>query len=431
MYCQACGAKNTEDARFCNMCGSSIAAVGSPGGPIAAPTQVGLGVPQGPDPKGVNIPLAHAATVHGPLVVAPGGGAPGGPSGGGAPSATATTPAKYALGPHTAELEGPSGYLPSAMNNTMSVSLEAIGVRSSRRTWAVIALASIGLVALGALGMRCSSGEAPVARGGAEPDDPFVIGTPVPEGEEAPGVDFVTGTNDSAATAPSGETGAATGAGGGSGAGARPGGSGTTPSTRGASSGGGGASSGSGTMVASAGGGSSSGASGGSASGMAATTGGSTSGSGSGASTGGAGSGATGGGSTGGDATGGGSAAGGGDTTPPGGGDSSAGGGDAPAERDIEMDMYAGRVRFLISRYYAARAATCFDRATRVDPSISGTVTIGMTIGADGSVSSARVARNSTGNADLGTCLQNEVRQWRLSPPPGGESVTMNMPFSR
>ena len=171
MYCQACGAKNTEDARFCNMCGSSIAAVGSPGGPIAAPTQVGLGVPQGPDPKGVNIPLAHAATVHGPLVVAPGGAAPGGPSGGGAPSATATTPAKYALGPHTGELECPSGYLPSAMNNTMSVSLEAIGVRSSRRTWAVIALASIGLVALGALGMRCSSGEAPVAHGGAEPDD--------------------------------------------------------------------------------------------------------------------------------------------------------------------------------------------------------------------------------------------------------------------
>lgn len=93
--------------------------------------------------------------------------------------------------------------------------------------------------------------------------------------------------------------------------------------------------------------------------------------------------------------------------------------------------MYAGRVRFLISRYYAARAATCFDRATREDPSISGTVTMGMTIGSDGAVSSARVVRNSTGNASLGTCLQNEIRQWRLSPPPGGESVTMNLPFSR
>jgi TonB family protein len=95
------------------------------------------------------------------------------------------------------------------------------------------------------------------------------------------------------------------------------------------------------------------------------------------------------------------------------------------------MDLYAGRVRFLISRYYAARAQTCFDRATRADPSLSGTVTVGMTIAPDGSISGARVARNSTGDASLGTCLQNEIRQWRLSPPPGGESVTMNLPFSR
>ena len=95
------------------------------------------------------------------------------------------------------------------------------------------------------------------------------------------------------------------------------------------------------------------------------------------------------------------------------------------------MDLYAGRVRFLISRYYAARAQTCFDRATRSDPSLSGTVTMGMTISATGSVSSARVVRNSTGDANLGVCLQNEMRQWTLSPPPGGESVTMNLPFSR
>jgi outer membrane biosynthesis protein TonB len=95
------------------------------------------------------------------------------------------------------------------------------------------------------------------------------------------------------------------------------------------------------------------------------------------------------------------------------------------------MDMYAGRVRFLIRRYYAARAQTCFDRATRVNPSLSGSVTIGMTIGPDGAVSAARVARNTTSDDSLGTCLQNEVRQWRLSPPPGGESVMMNLPFSR
>ncbi len=45
--------------------------------------------------------------------------------------------------------------------------------------------------------------------------------------------------------------------------------------------------------------------------------------------------------------------------------------------------------------------------------------------------SAAWVARNTTSDDSLGTCLQNEVRQWRLSPPPGGESVMMNLPFSR
>jgi hypothetical protein len=72
MYCQACGAKNTDDARFCNMCGSSIAAVGTPGGPIAAATQLGVGLPSNADPKAQNVPLALAATVQGPLMTAPG-----------------------------------------------------------------------------------------------------------------------------------------------------------------------------------------------------------------------------------------------------------------------------------------------------------------------------------------------------------------------
>jgi hypothetical protein len=100
------------------------------------------------------------------------------------------------------------------MNNTMSVSLEAIGVRSSRRTWGAIALASVALMALGALMMHFADRSDPAAQptGGASPDDPFIIGTPVPEGEELPGVDFVSGTNEepagtAAGTGGSGSTG--------------------------------------------------------------------------------------------------------------------------------------------------------------------------------------------------------------------------------
>jgi TonB family protein len=99
-------------------------------------------------------------------------------------------------------------------------------------------------------------------------------------------------------------------------------------------------------------------------------------------------------------------------------------------ERDIELELYSARVRFLVRRYYAARAQSCFDRATRNDPSLHGTVVIDMTIGADGTVGRSHVARNTTGDEALGGCLASQVRSWRLSPPPGGE-LTMQMPFSR
>ncbi len=103
---------------------------------------------------------------------------------------------------------------------------------------------------------------------------------------------------------------------------------------------------------------------------------------------------------------------------------------DAPEERDLELDLYSSRVRYVIRRYYANRAQACFDRATRNAPTVSGTVVVSMTIGADGSISRARTTRNTTGDENLGQCLQAQVSTWRLPPPPGG-SLDMQMPFSR
>jgi hypothetical protein len=77
IFCQACGAQNTDDAKFCNMCGARIAQAGEPGGPLAAKA--------GP---------------------------------GGAPAGFATAP--------------------NAMNNTTSITLAGIGVQSPARTWAIL-----------------------------------------------------------------------------------------------------------------------------------------------------------------------------------------------------------------------------------------------------------------------------------------------------
>jgi TonB family protein len=95
------------------------------------------------------------------------------------------------------------------------------------------------------------------------------------------------------------------------------------------------------------------------------------------------------------------------------------------------MDLYAARVRFVIRRYYAARAQSCFDHATRNNPTLDGQVVVALTVGRDGNVTRSSVARNTTGDDALGRCLATQVRQWRFPVPPGGESLDMTMPFSR
>lgn len=99
-------------------------------------------------------------------------------------------------------------------------------------------------------------------------------------------------------------------------------------------------------------------------------------------------------------------------------------------ERDLVMDAYAGQVRRVIRQYYAARAQSCFDRATRNNHNLRGTVVVQFTIGMDGNVSQATPVRNTTGDSELGACLAGQVRSWRLPVPPRDEPVSMQMPFS-
>lgn len=99
-----------------------------------------------------------------------------------------------------------------------------------------------------------------------------------------------------------------------------------------------------------------------------------------------------------------------------------------PEERDIAMEMYSQRVVAVVQRYYAARAQTCFDLATRNDPELRGEVRVRFTIGVDGEVTNASPVRNTTGNESLGRCLAARVDSWRLPPPIDG-ALTMVLPF--
>ena len=436
MFCQACGATNTEEARFCNMCGARIAAPGTPGGALTDGTSRGVGSPgasggassgpaagSGTAPAPVPAGLAATVPASGSNASPPPGAGVAGPGGTLRVGLGAGTPPRASSGGVWQEHDGPGGepstgghpmpmgHMPAAGSGASmaSVSLTSIGVQSSTRTWTVIVLSGGVLVGLGAIGMYLAMSGEPetVAEAEESNQEPQMeIGTPVPQGLEPPDVDFVSG----GVRVPSGGAGGPTPMGGGAGSsspsGTAMGGGGTTTMATG---GGGtsmvGASGGGGTMAATG-----SGGTGGGGTGGGGTSGGGTSGGGSG-----------GGGGTAGGSGGGGTAGGsGGDTIPP---------GDGPEERDIELELYAGRVRYVIRRYYATRAQSCFDRATRNDPTLRGTVLVGFTIGADGQVGRAEVRRNTTGNAPLGACLSGQVTTWRLPAPPGG-SLDLEMPFS-
>jgi len=397
MYCQSCGAQNATDARFCNMCGAKIAPPGTPGGPVPGAAAEGLGAT---DPRAE----LGAAAGPAPLAAGPGHTVRKGMQEAPAPAAQPQpqgvweqagmahdggAPPPYSM-PRTPIGGGPS---------MASVSLAGIGVTSSRRTWAVIAAIGFGLVLIGGLGMflimRSGREPAPVAR--ADPgersreDHPIEIGTPLPEGREAPNTDFVVGGTGGATSAR--EVG--------------------SPSSMTTSSAGGGASGAGATTMAAATGGSAGTAS--AMSGGAGTsggaTGGATGGGQAGTSGGAAGAAGSGGGTSGGTS---------GGTVPD---------GTVPEERDIAVDMYASRVRYVITRYYASRAQSCFDHQTRNDPDVRGTVVISFTIAVSGQVSRASVSRNTTGNAALGRCLAGQVSTWRLPAPPEG-ALDLEMPFS-
>ncbi len=460
MFCQSCGSANADDARFCNQCGGSIASPGAPGGPIAdaAPAAApAAGPAAGPAPTAAPAPTAPpaptaaapAAAAHVPCPAC-GAAVPKGFRYCGACAHDMAAPA--GTSPARASTNGPVATAPNASPtmggapspfggpSMMGVSLTGIGVRSPGRVWLTVGILAAALVGAGALGAYLFTARGSGNPGGeAKPSDPFVIGTPLPT-THAPDVDFVSGRPGGGATAQA----AGHGTGGAKGgakdthppehaqgtSGSHAGGSegpthigaagvhdGHVSGAQGVHTTGGHATGGGGHGHA--------GATSGGTGGHAGATSGGTGGSGGGAS---GGTGGSGGGASGGTGGSGGGASGG--TGGSGGGASGGTGGQVPDQRDIGGELYGARVHYVVNRYYAHRAQTCFDHATRNVPSVTGTVVVSLTIGADGGVTHTSVARNTTGDEALGRCLAAQVQSWRLPPPPGG-SIQMQMPFSR
>lgn len=371
MYCQSCGTENPEDARFCKYCGISIAQPGGKGGLIVEGEEIQKGADLGSGSDTIkDDPPARAA----PDEPRP-------------PVRVENT------------LAGLKATSNSSLTN-MSLSFTAMSVRTPARSY-LVALGIVGgLVLLGAGTMYgvmlvYAQNTAVIATNPERASSelpPVEIGFPSREIDDEDLANLASGQVSRPRRRPSSSSGS--------------GGSSTTPSggddpvddpSRSSS-----------TTVEPSGGSSPSSGTGGSSSGE---TGSSSGGSGS------QGSGETEAGGTSG------SSGTGGSTMPP-------GFDEGLEERDPEMDMYAGHVRRVIRRYYAARAQSCFDRSTRNNHGLRGTVVIQFTIGPGGNVTAARPARNTTGDDDLAACLAGQIRSWRLPAPPEDEPVTMQMPFS-
>lgn len=293
---------------------------------------------------------------------------------------------------------------PSMSQSSMSISLDGIGVRSAGRTWAIVFAFAIGMMAVGAGAMWFVSKQA----SDTPPEDPsdsvvagegaegFDVGDPMPTGAATPEVDFISGAPRPRAGATEIGTKAI-------------GSSGTTTHLRPSSGGGTGRQSATGIETATG-------------TPRPAPTGAST---------------ATGTATPTGTATATGAATGTetatGTAMAP---DTAAAPPSTPIaeteedERDIMGELYAAQVRNVVRQYYAPRTRQCFDRATRDNTGLRGTVVVGFTIRADGQVADTAASRNSTGDEALGRCLVNQVATWRLPAPPGGE-MQLEIPFSR
>jgi TonB family protein len=368
MYCQSCGIQNPEDARYCKACGTMIAAPGEKGGPVLDDTVTAMDtLPAGP---------SQAATQ------------PSQPSTG-----TATLPPRLSA----AAAAGSTGAI-----SRMSISLAEMGIRSPRRTGMIVLAIAAGLVAVGAgtmlIVMRLVQPEPAMVSAVPEPaSQPARMSIGFPElegleGQDAPGTTPARRRN---ARPPADK--------------ASPGGVTDTPESPGTTAPGG-----TETPVGKAPGQPGRGPdepprssstkveappepSGGEASGPGA-----------------------------GEGTGAGAGAGEDPFDDP----ASIPGGMVEDSRDLEMDSYAGDVRSVIRRFYAPRARNCYDRATRNNPGLRGTVIVRFTIRPDGQVGQASIADNSTGDDTLGRCIAGQVSTWRLPPPPDDRPLTFEMPFS-
>lgn len=71
----------------------------------------------------------------------------------------------------------------------------------------------------------------------------------------------------------------------------------------------------------------------------------------------------------------------------------------------------------------------CYEKQLASNPSLAGKVSIEFVIGADGRVTTARVAEQTLADPEVGRCIQSKVKTWTFPNPKGGGVVVVTYPF--
>ena len=111
-----------------------------------------------------------------------------------------------------------------------------------------------------------------------------------------------------------------------------------------------------------------------------------------------------------------------------------------PREREIRGNVGTGNADIIagpedvvsISRTmkrYKGRVKQCYERELKYDLDLGGKISVSFDIDTSGTVSAVAVETNTTGNADLASCIKKVVKKVRFVPPPEDDVEVAGYPF--
>ena len=94
---------------------------------------------------------------------------------------------------------------------------------------------------------------------------------------------------------------------------------------------------------------------------------------------------------------------------------------------DVDGSLEPGVISKEVRKRLGA-VLSCYERALKRRPKLSGKIVVSFTIGSTGSVTDAEMASDTLGDAEVSSCVIANVKRWRFPAPDGG-SVTVEYPL--